>query len=126
MKKIKLGFKRKVYWNKYRFGTATQTKNNNLDYLIDPIFKNIDILFPLLFENSNDDPTRNSFNEYNMPLVEIKDFNALIDYKPFFDQPVKNEQKEYEKNIEMSRNYYFTTGKLLDYLYYQNIVNLLL
>ena len=24
-----------------------------------------------------------------MPLVEIKDFNALIDNKPFLDQPVK-------------------------------------
>ena len=34
-------------------------------------------------------PTRNSFDEYYMPLVEIKDFNALINNKPFFDQPVK-------------------------------------
>ena len=28
-----------------------------------------------------------------MPLVEIKDFNALIDDKPFFDQPVKTNKK---------------------------------
>ena len=28
---------------------------------------------------------RDSFDKYCMPLVEIKDFNALID-KPFFDQ----------------------------------------
>ena len=26
-------------------------------------------------------------------LVEIKDFNALIDNKPFFDQPLKNKQE---------------------------------
>ena len=39
-----------------------------------------------------------------MPLVEIKYFNALIDNKPFFDQPVKNKQEAYEKLIEMSRN----------------------
>ena len=32
-----------------------------------------------------------------MPLVEIKDFNALIDNKLFFDQPVKNKQEAYEK-----------------------------
>ena len=25
-----------------------------------------------------------------MPLAEIKDFNALIDNKPSFDQPIKN------------------------------------
>ena len=32
-----------------------------------------------------------------MPLIEIKDFSALIDNKPFFDQPVKNKQEAYEK-----------------------------
>ena len=35
-----------------------------------------------------------------MPLVEIKDFNALIDNKPFFDQPVKNRQEADEKPVE--------------------------
>ena len=28
-----------------------------------------------------------------MPLVEIKDFNAFIDNKPFFHQQVKNKQE---------------------------------
>ena len=54
-----------------------------------------------------------------MTLVEIKDFNVLIDNKPFFDQPVKNKQEAYEKLIEMSRNDDYTTGHLLDYLYHQ-------
>ena len=30
---------------------------------------------------------RDSFDKYYMQLVEIKDFNALIDNKPFFDHP---------------------------------------
>ena len=55
-----------------------------------------------------------------MPLVEMKVFNALIDNKPFFDHPVKNKQKVYEKLIKMSRNNYYTIGNLLDYLYHQN------
>ena len=55
-----------------------------------------------------------------MPLADIKDFNALIDSKPFFDQPVKNKQKAYEKLIEMSKNNDYTTGHLFDYLYCQN------
>ena len=45
-----------------------------------------------------------------MQLVEIKDFSALIDHKPFFDQPVKNNQEAYEKLIEMARNDDYTTG----------------
>ena len=38
-----------------------------------------------------------------MPLVEIKDFNVLINNKPFFDQQVKNKQEAYKKHIEMSK-----------------------
>ena len=55
-----------------------------------------------------------------MPLVEIKDFNALIDNQQFFDQPVKTKQEAYEKLIEMSRNDECTSGNLLDYFYHQN------
>ena len=36
-----------------------------------------------------------------MPLVEIKNVNALIKNKPFFDQPVKNKPETYEKLVEM-------------------------
>ena len=49
--------------------------------------------FVLSFKNGNNDLTRNSFNKYYIPLVEIKDFNALIDNKAFFDQQVKNLSK---------------------------------
>ena len=38
-----------------------------------------------------------------MLLVEIKDFNTLLDNKPFFDQPVKNKQEVYLIFVEMSR-----------------------
>ena len=60
-----------------------------------------------------------------MPLVEIKDVNVLIDNKPFFDQPVKNEQEACEKLIEMLRNDDYTTENSLDYLYDQNYYNLI-
>ena len=33
---------------------------------------------------------RNSFDKYYMSLVEIKDFNALVTNKPFFDHPEKD------------------------------------
>ena len=122
---IKQGFKKIISRNKYRSETTTQKTANNLDYLTDPTFRNINRLFVLLFKNGNDDPTINSFDEYYMPLVEIKDFNPLIDNKPFFDQSVKNKQNAYEKLIEMSRNNDYTTGNLLDYLYHQKCYKLL-
>ena len=51
-----------------------------------------------------------------MPLVEIKDFNALIDNK---------QQEAYEKLIEMSRNDDCTKRNLLDYLYHQKYYKLI-
>ena len=60
-----------------------------------------------------------------MPLVEIKDHNALISNKPFFDQPGKNKQETYEKPIEMSKNDDYTTGNLLNYLHYQKYYKLI-
>ena len=53
-----------------------QFLGTNIDY---QIIWNIDRLFVLSFENGDDEPTRNSFDKYHMPLIEIKDFNALID-----------------------------------------------
>ena len=58
-------------------------------------------MFVLSFKSGVDDPTRNCFDKYNMPLVEFTDFNVLIDNKPLFDQPVKNKEEAYEKPIEI-------------------------
>ena len=104
LENIKQGFKRLTSWNKYRSEITTQPKNNTLDYLIDSTFRNIKRCFVFSFKDGNNDLTRNSFDEYYMPLVKIKDFNALIDYKPFLDQSVKNKQEVNKKLIEMSRN----------------------
>ena len=93
--------------------------------MTDPTFRNINRLFLLLFKNGNNDLMRNSFNKYYMPLVKIKDFNALIDNEPFFHQPVKNKQEAYEKLIERLKNCDYTTGNLLDFSYYQNYYKLI-
>ena len=121
LENIKQGFKQTISWNKYRSEITTQAKNNNFDYLIDPTLRNINRLFVLSFKYGNDDPTRDLFDKYYMPLVEIKDINALVDNKPFFDQPVKNKQEVPEKIIQMSRNNDYTTENLLDYLYIINL-----
>ena len=65
----KYRFSRTISCNKYISEITTQTKNNNLDYLIDPKFRNINRLFVLSFRNGNDDPTKESFDKYYMPFV---------------------------------------------------------
>ena len=69
------------------------------------------------FTRTNAGDDRDSFSDYYVPNVEVKDFNVLIDGKSFFDLPVKNEEEAYEKIIEMSNNNDYTTGNLLDFGY---------
>ena len=126
LEKIKQGFKRKTSWKKYWSEIATQIKENNLNYLIDPIFTNISRLFVLSFKNGDDNLLRDSFNKYYRPLAKIKDFEELIDNKQFFQQPVKKKQEGYEKLIEMlRRNNGYATRNILDYLYHQNYYELI-
>ena len=101
LEQLKTGFKRTIKWNKYRSEMSNQTKNNNLNYLIDPTFTNVNRLFVLTFENEDD---RTSFSKYYLPKVEVKVFNVLNDGKPFFEIPVKNKKEEYEEIIEMTKN----------------------
>ena len=95
-----------------------QPKINNLNYLIDPTFPNVNILFVLSFSRNNNMDNKYSFSDYYVPNVEVKDFNVLIDGKAFFDLPVKNEET-YENTMDMSNNNDYKTGNLLDSSYFK-------
>ena len=99
LEQLKAGFKKTIKWNKYRSEISNQIKNITLKYLIDPTFTTINRLFVLSFENEAD---RTSYSKHYLRSVEIKDFNVLIDGKPFFEIPVKNKEA-YKANIEMSK-----------------------
>ena len=58
---IKQGLKIMISWDKYRSEIRTQLKGNNLDYLIDPTFGNINKLFVLSFKNGDVDPRKYYF-----------------------------------------------------------------
>ena len=111
LEQLKTGFKKTVTWNKYRSEMSNQTRNNNLNYLIDPTFTNFNRLFVLSYENETD---RTSFSEYYVPKVEIKDFNVLIDGKPFSEIPVKSKEEAYEAIIEMIKNNDYTNRQFIE------------
>ena len=113
---LKSGFKREIIWNKYRSQMTTEAVNNNLNILIDPTFTNFIRLFVLAYQNADD---RQSFSQFFLPKVLVKDFNVIIDKLAFFDLPIKTEEETYEKIIDISRNNEYTTGNLLDYDYFK-------
>ena len=123
LEKLKTQFEKIIKWNKYRSQMSVQNNNNNLNYLIDQTFTNLNRLFVLSFETTEEKNVKkyhgDSFSLCYVPKVEIKDFNVLIYGKGFFDLPVKSKEKTYEKDIEMPNNNDSKTGNLLDFPYYK-------
>ena len=80
---------------------TTEAVNNNSNILIDPIFINVNRLFVLAYQNADD---RQSFSQFYLPKVLVKDFNVIIDKLAFFALPIKTKEEAYEKIIDISRN----------------------
>ena len=84
-----------------------QSDNNNLNYLIDPTFTQVNRLFVLWFKRINKISVkkgyRDSFSDYYFTNIKIKDFNVLIDGKSFFDLPEKIKKKLTRKLLKWVR-----------------------
>ena len=56
---------------------TVQPQNSNLNHVIDPTFTNVNKLFVLSFTRNNAGDNSDSFSDYYVPNVEIKDFHVL-------------------------------------------------
>ena len=72
MPQLKSGFKRTISWNKYTSKPELLPQNPNLNHLIEPSFQEVN-------RRSEDDAQRTINKRYNIPNVEIKDYNVMID-----------------------------------------------
>ena len=101
---------------------STEAINNNLNISIDPAFTNVNRLFVLAYQTADD---RQSFSQFYLPRVMVKDFNVIIDKLEFFNLPLKTEEEAYKKIIDISRNNEYTTGNLLDFDYFKKYYKLI-
>ena len=102
-KDLKTGISIDFKWSKYRSQMINQTAANNLNFLIDPTFNNVNRLFVLTFANEED---RRSLPNYYTPTVEIKDYNVIIDGEPFYERPIKNKEETYKAITELIKMIY--------------------
>ena len=93
LQQLKSGFRRVINWDKYLSKPELLAQNPNLNHLIEPNFQGVNRLFVLAFENDNH---RSRKRRYNLPIVEVKDYNIMINGENFFDQPIKNNKVTYE------------------------------
>ena len=95
------GFQRSIYWNEYK--TKEQTENadaNVFKYInLDPSFQGLNRLFVMAYNRlaaANDNQfNRNSQKTYYLPRNDLKKYNAIIDGRNFYDNPIENDIKKY-------------------------------
>ena len=133
------GFKRLVYWNEYQ--TKIETKdldNKNVTrFHLDASFQRVRGLFVLAFTNTTVNVPNNPINNTNnsvlrkshtkcfLPRVNITNYNVLIDGTNFYDKPINDLIKQYEKirKTATGHRHDYTTGCLSDYQYFKIIIN---
>ena len=116
------GFKRSVHWNEYKvIPEQRYNANNNIRKLIDPSWQGINRLFVLAYLN-DPNATANSHRKYFFPRTEMKNYNTEIDGRNFYDQPINDLIKQYNKirKISTGQGDDYTTGCLLDFAYFKN------
>ena len=69
-----------------------------------------------------DKAQKTSYKRYYLPTVEIKNYNVMIDWQNFFDQPVRHKIITYDsiRKIATGHRDGHTTVCLLDYNYFKN------
>ena len=131
VKLLEEGFKIPVYWNEYQIKIEkTDLANNNFTrFLLDASFERVRRLFVLAVQNTDGDEKveRNSTRKYFFSIINITNYNVLIDGRNFNDQPINDLIKQYHeiRKTATGQGDDYTTWCLLDYQYFKDHYNLI-
>ena len=114
------GFKRPIYWNKYKI----IFKNYNNEYIrerLDASFQGVNKLFVLPYADGDNITDENSCRKYFLVRLRIKNYNIETDGRNFYDQPINDLIKQYDKirKISTGQGGDYTSGCLLDFAYFE-------
>ena len=127
-KQLNEGFKRTVYWNRYKAIPYTGILNGNNPHTktLDASFEGVNRLFVLGCATGNNEPTQNGYRTYYLPRINITDYNVRIDGRNFYDQPINSLIRQYDeiRKIATGKGDNYATGCLLDYKYFTDFYKL--
>ena len=103
-KLLREGFKRSVYWNKYKvIPNKIYNRNNDIRELLDASYQGAKRLFVLAYDNTDANRvTADSHRRYFLPRIKIENYNIEIDGGNFYDQPVNHSIKQYDEIRKIS------------------------
>ena len=117
------GFQRSIYWNEYKTKGVTENADaNNFKYIsLDPSFQGVNKLFAMAYNSANNQATRDGRKKCYLPRTDLNKYNAIIDGRDFYDNPVESDIEKYRqlKKLMIGKGEDYTAGSLLDYNYFQ-------
>ena len=126
-KQLSDGFKKFVYWNSYQTISAkVLNQGANIYELLSASFQGVKRLFVLAYfiaaNDANNEAGIKDNRMYFLPIGEINNYNVLIDGKNFYDQPINDLIKQYDKvrKVYTGEGDDYITGFLLDYAYFKD------
>ena len=97
--------------------------------MLDSSYQGVKRLFVLAYNTEDDDDrvSINSFEKYFLPGVKIENYNVEIDGRNFYDQPINDSIRQYNKIRKLSpwKGDDYTTGCLLDFAYFEKNYSLI-
>ena len=129
IKHLNKGFKRPVYWKKYKIignkviEIAAANAEKDIRELLDSSYQGVKRLFVLAYDNTTGDNQVyvNSFKKYFFPTVKIENYNIEVDGRTFYDQPINDSIKQHDevRKVSTGQGDDYTTSCLLDFAYFE-------
>ena len=113
------GFKRPVYWNKYKIiPSITCNENVYIREFFDASYQGVTRFFVLAYRDrcGANRVTDDSYRRYFLPRVKIENCNIEIDGRNFYDQPINDWIKQYDevRKVSTGQGDDYTTDCLLE------------
>ena len=110
---------RSVYWNERKTKSENRNTTNNYRYFLQSNFVAFNRLFALVHSNEDDGSKRFNTRRYYLPKSLIKNYNAIINGKNFYEQAIDTDTQRCEEIRKLTTGQCedYTTGCLLDYDY---------
>ena len=120
-KLLSKGFKRSIYWNKYKIIFKNYNDNEYIRERLDASFQGFNKLFVLAYASGDNVANENSYKKYFLPRLKIKNYNIEIDGRYFYNQSINDSIKQYDeiRKISTGQGDDYSTGCLLDFSYFQ-------
>ena len=123
------GFQRSIYWNEYKTKEINENADANVfKYInLDPSFEDFNRLFVMAHNRANGQPTRNGQRKYYLPRIDLEKYNVIIDGRDFYDNRIESDIEKYRelKKVMIGKGEDYTTGSLLDFNYFDILINII-